>query len=261
MSDYKIRSGKLSFKGDSKKKKKKRKDLDEVEQKETPESLEGWIPVESLDDLTGPIFILFKAEHAPVCIHTVEDSTSLHLSPLSVSLSDAEPTDVQQVFLAQRLMSGEYAFKTSDGKYLSCDKFGELSVGSTAVGPLESWAPVVKEAGIAFQTPYQKFLSVDEVAGGGLRLRGDAETIGFCELFQVKFQARNKRRAKKEAKEIVNEEELEVEQIKRFHAWGGGKIVTSKEDTRELKRAKKEGKLSEAMLDRRVKLKSDKFCK
>ena len=40
-----------------------------------------------------------------------------------------------------------------------------------------------------------------------------------------------------------------------YQAWGAGRSVVSKEDKRDLKKAKKEGKLQEALLDRRAKLK------
>lgn len=41
----------------------------------------------------------------------------------------------------------------------------------------------------------------------------------------------------------------------RYQARGMRKYVGTEEDSRDLKKAKKEGKLSEAMLDRRMKLK------
>ena len=42
----------------------------------------------------------------------------------------------------------------------------------------------------------------------------------------------------------------------KYQARGQGRLVTSAEDIRELKRAKKDGKLGEALLERRVKLKA-----
>ena len=48
---------------------------------------------------------------------------------------------------------------------------------------------------------------------------------------------------------------------KKFQSWGGGRVHMSKSDTRELKKAKEEGRIAEAMLDRRAKVKSDRYCK
>lgn len=45
-----------------------------------------------------------------------------------------------------------------------------------------------------------------------------------------------------------------------YQAWGAGRSVVSSEDTKVLKKAKKEGRLAEAMLDRRAKLKRYVFC-
>ncbi len=47
----------------------------------------------------------------------------------------------------------------------------------------------------------------------------------------------------------------EKERTKKFQTWGMGKSVVAEGDRRELKVAKKEGRLGEAMLDRRSKLK------
>lgn len=47
----------------------------------------------------------------------------------------------------------------------------------------------------------------------------------------------------------------------RFQSWQDGKLRVSESDKRALKRAKEEGKLHEQLLDRREKMKSDKFCK
>jgi protein FRG1 len=60
---------------------------------------------------------------------------------------------------------------------------------------------------------------------------------------------------------VARSKEIELNNVKRFQSWSDGRVRVTNEDTRELKKAKKEGKFSEAMLDRREKLKSDKFCK
>ncbi len=48
---------------------------------------------------------------------------------------------------------------------------------------------------------------------------------------------------------------------RKYQSWVDGKLRTSASDLREIKRAKDAGVLSEALLDRRVKLKSDRYCK
>ena len=48
---------------------------------------------------------------------------------------------------------------------------------------------------------------------------------------------------------------------KRYQSWGGGQVHRSEHDQRELKRAKREGQLAQALLDRREKTKADRYCK
>lgn len=42
---------------------------------------------------------------------------------------------------------------------------------------------------------------------------------------------------------------------RKYQTWGSGVSVVSQDDRREIKKARKEGRISEAMLDRRAKLK------
>ena len=42
---------------------------------------------------------------------------------------------------------------------------------------------------------------------------------------------------------------------RKYQTWGSGVSVVSHDDRREIKKARKEGRVSEAMLDRRAKLK------
>jgi protein FRG1 len=53
---------------------------------------------------------------------------------------------------------------------------------------------------VAFMNVYEKYLSVDEVAGGALQLRGDSDEVGFRERFWVKIQSKYKREANEEEK-------------------------------------------------------------
>lgn len=90
-------------------------------------------------------------------------------------------------------------FRTPDGKFLSSDQHGLVSANREARGPQEEWSPVVLEDGmVALQNVYERYLAVDEVAGGGLSLRADSETIGFQEKFWIKVQYGHKRKAGEE---------------------------------------------------------------
>lgn len=45
---------------------------------------------------------------------------------------------------------------------------------------------------------YDKFLSLDEVAGGNIVLRADSDTVGFGETWSVKVQAKYKYEGERE---------------------------------------------------------------
>ena len=76
----------------------------------------------------------------------------------------------------------------------------------------------------------------------------------------LQVQAKYRREAHEEQKRAAKQEveqpvRSEADGNKMYQAWGAGRSVVSKEDKRDLKKAKKEGKLQEALLDRRAKLK------
>lgn len=120
------------------------------------------------------------------------------------SILDRVPTEVSQVWVITRIAgSTTVNLRTGvgEGKFLSCDKHGLVSADRDARGPQEEWTPVVLPDGmVAFMNLYEKYLSVDEVAGGTLSLRGDSENVGFGERFWVKVQNKYKKEANDEEK-------------------------------------------------------------
>ncbi|KAJ3294724.1 hypothetical protein HK104_003330 [Borealophlyctis nickersoniae] len=249
--------GKLIFKGDKpEKKKKKRKaaNIEEEDAKDEPQ--EGWVSVETAEDFKGPVLILSTATDTPSVLMSNEATSSVKFHPTSgtTSIPSYEPTSISEVFIAKKLPdSSKVTFRSAYDKYLGTDKFGVVACASEAISPAEEWEVVVRDDGIALQSSFDKFMRGEE---DGV-VRADSTEVGFREVFRVKCQAVNKSRAKKRKEKVqVNAEALEVDQI-----WGGGRLVMTNEDTAELRKAKKGGNLHEALLDRRAKLKSDKFCK
>ncbi|KAG0250417.1 hypothetical protein BG011_008361 [Mortierella polycephala] len=280
--EYSVKKKKLSFKGDSTKtKKKKRKAEDEVKEDDSSSNADGWVPVTSLSDLGGPIFLTFSSD-PPTCL-MVDEKSRVTMGPLepsdegpsstAVKFENAEPTSVHQVLVATMIPdSDRLTLKAFNDKYLSSDKFGIVSADSEAIGMQEEWTAIVKseeDGGICLQSHYGKFLSVDEVAAEGrgaasstgYQIRADSEVIGYCELFQAKIQARFRKKVKKTNEVKVATLDYERDQNRKFQTWNHGRVVVSKEDMGELKKAKKDGRFSEALLDRREKLKSDRYCK
>ena len=53
----------------------------------------------------------------------------------------------------------------------------------------------------------------------------------------------------------------DVPHARRFQSFQDGKLKMSEEDAYDLKRAKKDGALFETLLNRREKMKADRYCK
>jgi protein FRG1 len=125
------------------------------------------------------------------------------------SLLNRVPSEVGQVWVTTRVAGSEtinLRTGTGEGKFLSCDAHGLVSADREARGPQEEWTPVVLPDGmVAFKSVYEKFLSVDEVAGGAWTLRGDSEDVGFRERFWVKVQSKYKKEVNEEKKKQQGE--------------------------------------------------------
>ncbi|KAJ1678549.1 hypothetical protein EV182_003832 [Spiromyces aspiralis] len=297
----------------------------------------GWVEVESLEDLEGPIAFYFRddplrvlslppnlgdaATRADIEALSSLGSSSVRQSllavPISGTVDTAVPTSVDHVFIGQRSISSTadpnapppttFTFKTSRGQYLSCDRLGFVYSDAPAVGPLETWTPIIRKTGdeakgvaslmtevsgkeqfLRVELPSSSVWKGEDNLGGSsakdrdkpLQLRADADSIGFCETFIIKCQAANRRKnqTKEAASNAFSElamadlSEDEQEKLKKFQSYKQTQGVThsslepagrhklSKEERKQLKRARAEGRYNEALLERRTKMKSDKYC-
>jgi protein FRG1 len=216
MSTDKVRSAKLKFKGDKPKKKRKREDTGRHDNDNDDEkSLETWVFPENQVEIRGPTFIFHPSDPNPVSINfdTARNRIAIHPLPTEdapPSILGRVPTDTAQVWVTTRV-SGASTINlrtgVGEGKFLSCDAHGLVSSDREARGPQEEWTPVILPDGmVAFMNVYEKYLSVDEVAGGSLQLRGDSDEVGFPERFWVKVQNKYKKEATEEQKQKKLEE-------------------------------------------------------
>lgn len=119
---------------------------------------------------------------------------------LNESIEDFTPSDVASVWVASRLSGTDtITLRSPDGKFLAADKHGGVSAMNEARGPNEQWRPIIQQdSSIAWMSIYDKFLSLDEVAGGNIVLRADSDTVGFGETWSVKVQAKYKYEGERE---------------------------------------------------------------
>lgn len=275
MSD-KPRPSKLKFKGEKTKKKRKREEGDEDSSSsrrrrkdEDDDEPETWVLPEEPNEIRGPTFVMHPSDPSPICItyDTTRGRIVLHSLDKDKTEDDEEkklldrtPSEVSQVWVVTRVAgSPTINLRTGvgEGKFLSCDKHGIVSADREARGPQEEWTPVVFPDGmVAFQNVYEKYLGVDEVAGGTMALRGDSDEVGFRERFWVKIQSKYKKEAHDEEKKrkegmgvpdtideasakyvlllVSNLSELTVVCSKIHQAWGAGRSIVSTGDKKEV---------------------------
>ena len=212
-----VRSTKLKFKGEKTKKKRKREDGDNAEphtrrRKDDDDRVpESWVLPEDPLEIRGPTFLMHPSDPTPLCVTYDSTRRKVLLHPMvksedeqEISPLDYTPTEVSQVWVTTRVAGSptiNLRTGTGEGKFLSCDKYGLVAADREARGPQEEWTPVILSGGmVAFMNVYEKYLSVDEVAGGTLQLRGDSEEVGFRERFWVKIQHKYKQEAHAEEK-------------------------------------------------------------
>ncbi|KAF2737152.1 actin-crosslinking protein [Polyplosphaeria fusca] len=264
----------LVFKGDKKPKKRKRAaDADDalppsskelVNTTGTPnaetEDDDSWVNADSPNDISGPVLIVLPSE-PPTCIACDLNGKVFASSVENFVEGDpstAEPHDTRQVWVANRVAGTEsFSFKSNQGRYLGCDKYGVLSATNTAISPEESilCIPVPNSPStFSLQTQRDTFFKLDESSKRGPEIRGDADTISFSTTFRIRMQARFKPKLKaaKEEKVLakISRKELEEKIGRRL----------KDDEVRTLKRARREGNFHEVALDMKVKDSHDKFA-
>ncbi|KAH9993778.1 hypothetical protein BJV77DRAFT_1060128 [Russula vinacea] len=246
------KSLKLKFKGEKSKKKRKRDEDHDIEASSSSYrrrhnaqddgSPEQWVHPDQATELRGPTFIFHPSDPLPFCISFDATRNRIALHALEKledggSILDRTPSEVAQVWVTTRVAgTGTINLRsgTGEGKFLSCDKHGLVSADREARGPQEEWTPVVLEDGmVAFMNIYEKYLGIDEVAGGQLALR---------ERFYVKIQNKYKQEAHEEERKKGALSHPVI--LVHLSSWGAGRSIVSDGDKKELKRARQEGRLA-----------------
>ena len=139
-----------------------------------------------------------------------------------MTAEEGEPTAVDTIWRCARVPESDdkMTFKSAQDRFLASDQYGTISADREARGVAEEFVvvPAGEEAGRgAFairSASYGKYLSLDEVAGGKLELRCDAESIGPDETWYIKLQA-----------EFLGKNEMERNKKQRTAATDDGLII------------------------------------
>ena len=259
------KSGKLKLKGegsskkDKHKKSKKRKAEDIKVDSQLEDELShagGWC-VENFQQVTGTVFIEFKEF---MYCHALDNG----LFVLGAAHSSGEPPEQSELLTAIRIDDRYISFKSAYGKYLNVNSHGLVIGRSDAISPKEYFE-------LEFDYDYDGrkiYLKASNGKYVSVNHEGDivamSEDKAECEL---RIRSLAKRDANKSKNDLPTEEQaddlknVEINYVKKFQKFQDKKIRLNKEDTKELEAAKEIGVLHEKMLDRREKMKSDRYCK
>ncbi|CAB3383135.1 Hypothetical predicted protein [Cloeon dipterum] len=245
MADYALaKTGKLKLKGEKEKSKKKkrkhRKHEDDNGEKDRQLDIlkhGGWKEIDGFSELKGSVAIEFGNS---AYVKALDNG----LFTLGAPHDDGDGPSPEEVLTAIIVSETKIALKSGYGKYLGIDKKGVVTGRSDAVGSMEQWEPIFQEGKLALLSANGCFVTLTE--DDSLEVEDDEAT------------------AAKAARK--NEDEGEVSQVelnyvKKFQKFQDKKIRLFTGEMGNLTKAKEEGTFHETMLDRRSKMKADRYCK
>lgn len=228
-------------------------------------------------DLVGPLWFTFKKDAQSYCL-SFNELGSVNL--VSLSNDDIQPYASNNV-LVGHFFGDKYHFsmKTSHGRYIGYDKYGFIETTKEAVGPHELWTPIFIDEldNNAPRLLFKRKTKGPDDSDCFLQydfdlncLRADIEDQENATKFHLFCQAARKNlKATSELRtaEIspIDISNYEDDQMKRYLSCYSGKLPILKGRMHfpdiDLKKAEESGHLHSLLLDRREKLKSDKYCK
>jgi len=259
-----VKTGKLNLKGEKKKKKKKKRTHDEMEagssnvpppktetKKDDSHKYGGWWSIDSFAQAINSVAFEVLPRSFIFCLETGYFKVGdVH--------DKGEGPAPEEIFTASRVGDQHIAIKSGYGKYLGVDKEGVVSGTADAIGSREQWEPVFQDGQLALLGFNGCFLSVDEDSKIICRSR----TAGDEEMIRIRSNAeRNKFVDTRPEEERGTLKDAEVKYAKKFQSFEDRRWKINDGDVNDLIKARTSGNLHETLLDRREKMKSDKFCK
>ncbi|XP_056644143.1 protein FRG1 homolog [Diorhabda sublineata] len=259
MSEYdKVRVGKLILKGE-KNKSKKRKHKPKQKEQESPKiDLDStqhgnWWCVKKKDDIVGPIAIEFGK-------HTYVRALDNGLFTLGAPHKNGEGPSPEEILTGVPIDDRKVALKSGYNKYLRVEKNGVVTGRSDAIGAMEQWEPIFEDGKTALLGYNDCFLGVSEKDD---TIVAEVKKAGSEQFITIRSQTvkeeKNVSDTGTEDQGDVNQ--IEINYVKKFQKFQDKRLRICTEGKDELKKAQQEGNLHESLLDRRSKMKADRYCK
>uniref|UniRef100_A0A1B6C643 Protein FRG1 homolog n=1 Tax=Clastoptera arizonana TaxID=38151 RepID=A0A1B6C643_9HEMI len=260
MSEYDlIRKGKLNLRGEKTKKRKRKHKVKEEKSSSEPvldedkSSHGGWANITNIADMKGSVAIEFGNQ-------TYVTALDNGLFTLGGPHNEGDGPSPEEVLTAITVNENKIAFKSGYGKYLGVSKDGTVIGRSDAIGAMEQWEPVFQDGQLALLSCTNCFMSIRQdddtvVAINRTASSGEMLKIRSAAIIEVDVDADIP------VEEKGNLSQIEENYVRKFQKFQDKKLRINTEKKSELKKAKTSGTLHEVLLDRRSKMKADRYCK